>query len=155
MPKGEGGMCRRRKAVHPSIHATEARGGRTSASEVTQADQHLLTANAFTEQARLGATRAPPAWRHRPSVRSSYCARSKPIESKATHGTEEYAIAKSDDQIQKKRRKKRCGWVSFRSCRSLGRCPLLTHFFLESIIYRLTNTLHGNRPSWPFDPGPA
>jgi hypothetical protein len=28
-------------------------------------------------------------------------------------------------------------------------------FFLESIIYRLRNTLNGNRPSWSFDPGPA
>ncbi len=27
--------------------------------------------------------------------------------------------------------------------------------FLESIIYRLRNTLNGNRPSWSFDPGPA
>ncbi len=27
--------------------------------------------------------------------------------------------------------------------------------FLESIIYRLRNTLKGNRPSWSFDPGPA
>ncbi len=25
----------------------------------------------------------------------------------------------------------------------------------ESIIYRLRNTLNGNRPSWSFDPGPA
>jgi hypothetical protein len=30
-----------------------------------------------------------------------------------------------------------------------------TAFFLESIIYRLRNTLNGNRPSWSFDPGPA
>jgi hypothetical protein len=29
------------------------------------------------------------------------------------------------------------------------------HAFLESIIYRLRNTLNGNRPSWSFDPGPA
>ncbi len=28
-------------------------------------------------------------------------------------------------------------------------------FFLGSIIYRLRNTLNGNRPSWSFDPGPA
>jgi hypothetical protein len=36
-------------------------------------------------------------------------------------------------------------------------CVLLLHcrFFLESIIYRLRNTLNGNRPSWSFDPGPA
>ena len=27
--------------------------------------------------------------------------------------------------------------------------------FLESMIYRLRNTLNGNRPSWSFDPGPA
>ena len=27
--------------------------------------------------------------------------------------------------------------------------------FLESIIYRLRNTLNGNRPSWSLDPGPA
>jgi hypothetical protein len=27
--------------------------------------------------------------------------------------------------------------------------------FLESIIYRLRNTLNGNRPSWSFDPEPA
>jgi transposase InsO family protein len=27
--------------------------------------------------------------------------------------------------------------------------------FLGSIIYRLRNTLNGNRPSWSFDPGPA
>ncbi len=33
--------------------------------------------------------------------------------------------------------------------------PGKTSSFLESIIYRLRNTLNGNRPSWSFDPGPA
>jgi hypothetical protein len=32
---------------------------------------------------------------------------------------------------------------------------IYTNIFLESIIYRLRNTLNGNRPSWSFDPGPA
>jgi hypothetical protein len=32
---------------------------------------------------------------------------------------------------------------------------VLVYIFLESIIYRLRNTLNGNRPSWSFDPEPA
>jgi hypothetical protein len=40
--------------------------------------------------------------------------------------------------------------------RMLYAVVMWTSFFcLESIIYRLRNTLNGNRPSWSFDPEPA